>query len=154
MEIHEMAAQIENWQDADRRKIGLDAVSDARKMNTVIIIETEHDVMGIATLTDVGELLNLATRESGWGVALIEKVAQLANASGMEIRGMSTDQAVGFYAKLGFVVEGYPGENAGVSIWWPRSEMKRFLAGGTEREAMQDEARTVYQEYLEYIENN
>jgi len=142
--------QINRW-TGDRRKIGLDAIEDMDTdgVNILTICE-DNELLGIATVTADGELLNLATKRSGYGIKMMELIAQFALDRSIAIWGTSSDDALGFYGRLGFEIEGYPGENNGVPIAWFKSQIERFMSD--DRAAMMAQAREEYQEYLDYIE--
>lgn len=140
MENSEIRKQIERWY-GDRLEIGLRAIDDAGEK--LFIFDADGIVAGIASI-DNGELLNLATRESGYGVAVLLKVAQWARENHTMVRGMTTDQSAGFYILAGWTVEGYAGENSGITMYWDEHEMAGFVASP---EAMREKMREILEEW-------
>lgn len=146
--MREITQQIENW-TGDRKIIAMKAITDIANDATPITLYNGSELIGIATLNG-SELLNLATKRGGTGAAMLELIAEYAISNDTHIEGMSTDQAVFFYCKNGWEVEGYPGENNGVPIWWSLNQIQRFMSD--DRDEYLAEAAEVCAEYREECE--
>ena len=144
--------QVEQWSDSDRRFIATQALDDAESGAHLLTLYDGDELVAVASLEDDGTLMNMATKRRGWGDAILTEVARWAMDNNVEVSGLSTDQAIRFYAYHGFEIEGFPGENSGVPIWWSEQNMSAFLAGGEAREKMQAAARAEFDEFVEEYE--
>ena len=147
MEMQEIKQQIEQWK-SDRRFIAEQAYAEICSTAdiTPIIIERGNELLGIASLTEDGELLNLATKQRGVGSQMLEEIARYAIANDVIIETTAADSAIKFYLLAGFEIEGYPGDNCGVPAWWPEQQMHRYL---NDRKNLRAEQADVWEEYAE-----
>jgi len=123
--------QISAW-ISDRGFVARQALRDMQSQGGLLIIEmydgSELVGIGTAETGDIIKILNVATKRQGYGWAMMREFAKCAVRADCLIELMSSDDALGFYEKLGFEIEGFPGENLGVPCWWPWEQIEQFAS--------------------------